>query len=50
MVDIVFGNTVRELLNKINDSNLLKDDIIDIVFNGKIYLCFYQVKNGREKK
>lgn len=50
MVDIVYGKTIRELLNKINEQNLSKNDIIDIIPGNGIYSCFYQVKDGRDKK
>jgi len=50
MVDIVFGNTIRELLNKINEQKLSKNDIISIIPGSGVYSCFYQVKDGRDKK
>lgn len=46
MVGYLYGNTPKELVDKINEADI--KSIISIVDRNGLLLCFYWVKNGRD--
>lgn len=45
MINILYANTSRQLLEKINTENIQKENIINILnINGQ-FLCYYEDKN-----
>lgn len=42
MINILYANTSRQLLDKINSKNIKKEMIVDILYVNNQFLCYYE--------